>query len=200
MNKQFYILAVLVLLVFSGCQRNKRYLVVSKIKSTAKLATTETIIDKVVVGQKEKSVFGLVKLGNAEFVAYSHATVKTGIDLTKLKHDDIKINGNEIELKLPPVEVIDFSYPFSEYVIDTVLSDNDIFTKIDVIDQEYYFRQAELDIRKQLKYMGIVEQTRENTRKMLEGLLANLGYKEIYITFADTASLIQQVNIDNIKE
>jgi hypothetical protein len=199
MNKPVYIFILLVLLL-SGCQKNKRYLVVSKIKSTAKLATTETIIDKVVVGQKKKTVFGLVKLGNAEFVAYSHATVKTGIDLTRLKHNDIKINGNVIELNLPPVEVIDFSYPFNSYVIDTVLSDNDLFNKIDVIDQEYYFRQAELDIRKQLKYMGIVEQTQENTRKLLTGLLTNLGYKEIYITFADTAAFIQQVNIENIKK
>ncbi len=194
MKKTLFI-SLLLLLAFSACQRNKRYLVVSKIKSTAKLATTETVINKVIIGQKKKSLFGLVRLGSAEFVAYSQATVKTGIDLNKLKHDDIKIDGNIIELNLPPVEVLDFSYPFSSYVMDTVLSDNDIFNKIDVIDQENYYRMAENDIRQQLKYMGIVEQTKENTRKLLEGLLTNLGYKEVYITFADTNNLIQQVNI-----
>ncbi len=195
MKKTLFI-SLLLLLVFSACQRNKRYLVVSKIKSTAKLATTETVINKVIIGQKKKSLFGLVRLGSAEFVAYSQATVKTGIDLTKLKRNDIKIDGNVIELNLPPVEVLDFSYPFSSYVMDTVLSDNDIFNKIDVIDQENYYRMAENDIRQQLKYMGIVEQTKENTRKLLEGLLTNLGYKEVYITFADTNDLIQQVNIN----
>ena len=195
MKKTLFI-SLLLLLVFSACQRNKRYLVVSKIKSTAKLATTETVINKVIIGQKKKSLFGLVRLGSAGFVAYSQATVKTGIDLTKLKRNDIKIDGNVIELNLPPVEVLDFSYPFSSYVMDTVLSDNDIFNKIDVIDQENYYRMAENDIRQQLKYMGIVEQTKENTRKLLEGLLTNLGYKEVYITFADTNDLIQQVNIN----
>ena len=195
MKKTLFI-SLLLLLAFSSCQRNKRYLVVSKIKSTAKLATTETVINKVIIGQKKKSLFGLVRLGSAEFVAYSQATVKTGIDLTKLKHNDVKIDGYVIELNLPPVEVLDFSYPFSSYVMDTVLSDNDIFNKIDVIDQENYYRMAENDIRQQLKYMGIVEQTKENTRKLLEGLLTNLGYKEVYITFADTGNLIQQVNIN----
>ncbi len=195
MKKLIFIL-FLILLTFASCRKNKRYLVVSKIKSTAKLATTETIINKVIIGQKNKSLFGLVRLGSADFVAYSQATVKTGIDLTKLKRNDIKIDGNVIELKLPPVEVLDFSYPFNSYVMDTVLSDNDIFTKIDVIDQENYYRMAENDIRQQLKYMGIVEQTQENTRKLLQGLLVNLGYKEIYISFADTANLIQQVNIN----
>ena len=200
MKKPAYILFALLMLLSSGCQKNKRYLVVSKIKSTAKLATTETVIDKVIIGQKKKSIFGLVRLGNAEFVAYSQAIVKTGIDLTKITRNDIKIDGNIIELNLPPVEVLDFAYPFDKYVIDTVLSGNDIFNRIDVVDQENFYRMAENDIRKQLKYMGIVEQTRENTRKLLEGLLTNLGYKEIYITFSDTVNLIQQVKMDILKQ
>lgn len=197
MNKTLYIFIILGLLLFSGCQKNKRHLVISKIKSTAKLATTETIIDKVVIGQKERKIFGLVKISNAEFVAYSQAIVKTGIDLTKIKRDDIKIEGNIIELQLPAIEVLDFAYPFEQYLIDTVLSDNDIFNKIDVIDQEDFFRKAEVDIRKHLKYMGITEQTQENTRKMMESLLKNLGYEEIYISFSDSTNLIQEVLIVN---
>lgn len=192
-----YILLIFTLLLSSGCQKNKRHLVISKIKSTAKLATTETIIDKVVIGQKEKKIFGLVKISNAEFVAYSQAIVKTGIDLTKIKRGDITIDGNIIELKLPSVEVLDFAYPFEKYIIDTILSDNDIFNKIDVIDQEDFFRKAEVDIRKHLKYMGITEQTQENTRKLMEGLLKNMGYEEIYISFADSTNLIQEVLIVN---
>lgn len=197
MKRTIYILIIFSLLVFSGCQKNKRHLVISKIKSTAKLATTETIIDKVVIGQKERKIFGLVKISNAEFVAYSQAIVKTGIDLTKIKRDDIKIEGNIIELELPAIEVLDFAYPFERYVIDTILSDNDIFNKVDVIDQEDFFRKAEVDIRKHLKYMGITEQTQENTRKMMESLLKNLGYEEIYIEFADSTNLIQEVLIVN---
>lgn len=193
MNKSIYIAILSILLIFSACQKNKRHLVISKIKSTAKLATTETIIDKVVIGQKERKIFGLVSISNAEFVAYSQAIVKTGIDLTKIKREDIKIDGNIIELQLPSVEVLDFAYPFERYVIDTMLSDNDIFNKIDVIDQEDFFRKAEVDIRKHLKYMGITEQTQENTRKMMEGLLKNLGYEEIYISFSDSTNLIQEV-------
>jgi hypothetical protein len=194
-----YILPLLILLQIS-CKKEKRPIVVSKIKSTAKMATTETIIDKVVVGDKERLIFGLVKVSNAEFIAYSKAIVKTGIDLTKMKKSDVVIDGKTIEVNLPPIEVLDFEYPFEEYVIDTILSDNDIINKIDVIDQERFFRKAENDIRKQLKYMGIVDQTMENTRKLMEGMLKNLGYEEIYITFADTVSLIPQVKTESINE
>ena len=197
MRKATYIICILSLLIFSGCQKNKRHLVVSKIQNTAKLATTETIIDKVVIGQKEKRIGGLVKIGSAEFVAYSQAIVKTGIDLKKINREDIIIDGNIIELNLPAVEVLDFAYPFEKYVIDTLLSDNDIFNKIDVIDQEVFFRQAEIDVRKNLKYMGIIEQTQDNTRKLLESMLKNLGYEEMYISFAETEELIQEVVVEN---
>ena len=137
-----------------GCKDKDRHLVISKIKSTAKLATAETIIDKVVVGQKERRMFGLVKVSNAEFVAYTQATVKTGIDLNKLQKEDVTIENGIIEINLPPIEVLDFVYSFEDYKIDSILSDNDILNKIDVIDQEDFFRKAEVDIRKHLKYMG----------------------------------------------
>ena len=200
MKNLLYIVLILILSVTAGCRKANRALVISKIRSTAKLATTETIIDKVVVGDKERRVFGLLKISNAEFVAYSRAIVKTGIDLTKIKRNDVVIDGKIIELHLPPVEVLDFAYPFEHFRMDSILSDNDIINKIDVIDQENFFRKAEMDIRKHLKYMGIIEQTQENTRKMMEGLLKNLGYDEIYISFADSSSLIQEVNVGKIKE
>jgi len=112
------IIIVLIGLCLFGCKKDKRALVISKIQSVSKLATTETIIDKTVIGTKNKSILGLVKLSEANFVAYTEATVKTGIDLTKLDEYDIHINGKEISLNLPPVEVLDFQYPFQKFEID----------------------------------------------------------------------------------
>lgn len=191
-----YIIIILLLVGLSSCQKNKRHLVVSKIKSTAKLATTETVIDKIVIGQKGREFFGLVSISNSEFVAKSQAIVKTGIDLTKIRPESVKIVGNTIEITLPPIEVIDFSYPFDKFEIDHELSDNTFLSKIDVIDQEIFFRKAELDIRKHLKYFGIQEETQKTTRKFMYSMLQNMGYKEIYISFEDTTELIQQVNTD----
>lgn len=193
-------MVALAILFLTACKDNKRHLVISKIRGAAKLSTTETRIDKVVVGEKTKKLFGLIKLGDADFVAYSEATVKTGIDLVKLKPNDVKIDGKRIELNLPAIEVLDFQYPFNKFRIDTNLSDRDLLVKIDVLEQEYFYRQAELDIRQNLKYTGVVEQTETNTRKLLEGLLESLGYNEIYITFKESQELIQQVTVDDKHE
>jgi len=172
-----------------SCERDKRSFVISKIQSVSKLATTETIIDKTVVGTKSKRVLGLVNLRDAYFVAYTEATVKTGIDLSKLKASDVSIEGKEITLKLPAVEVLDFQYPFKKFVVDTSIVDDALFNRFDIIDYEKFYRQAELDIREQLQYTGIVDVTQNKTRIMMNGLLKNLGYEAIFIEFDETEKL-----------
>lgn len=185
------------LLFFSSCKKEeKRYLVVSKIKSAAKLATTETIVDKVVFGSQERRFLGFVRLNEARFVAASQAIVKAGIDLEKLRADDIKIEDKRIEINLPSVEVLNFSYPFTLFEIDNAITDNAFLNKIDIEDHEYFYQQAELDIRRNLQHLGIRQTTEQKTRLMMTGLLKNLGYEEIYLTFRQ-GKLIPEVPTDD---
>ncbi|UII19327.1 DUF4230 domain-containing protein [Fulvivirga ligni] len=179
-----------------SCKQDKRSLVISKIQAAAKLATTETVIDKTVVGSKSKKLLGLIKVSEANFVAYTEATVKTGIDLNKLSRDDIRIEGKEISIQLPPVEVLDFSYPFQKFDIDSTILKDSWVNRFDVLDYEEFYRQAELDIRNQLQYTGIIEATQNKTRIMFQGLLKNLGYEAIFIKFTPTEQLFQPINME----
>lgn len=191
-----YIITCLIFLMFFSCKKeDQRYLVVSKVKSAAKLATTETIIDKVVLGTQEKKLLGLIKINKAYFAANTQATIKTGIDLSLLEEDDVKIEGQRITLNLPHVQVLDFSYPFSTYKIDSTITRNKFLNRIDILDHERFYMMAELDIRNNLKYTGIKEATEIKTRLMMEGLLKNLGYEEIYISFK-SGELIKEVEFD----
>jgi len=189
------LLLTLALLFLLSC-KDKRQFTVARIKDAAKLATTETVIEKVVIGNKTRKVLKIFTLGEARFVCFSEARVKSGIDLKKLTKDDVKINGNQIELQLPAVEVINFSYPFEKFRIDSTLLDNGFWVSINVTDMEEFFRMAELDIRAQLPYMGIVESTENKTRQMMEVLLRSIGYQDIYITFHKGTQLIPKVNLN----
>ena len=185
-----------ILISLSGCQREKRYFVISKIQSAAKLATTETQIDKIVVGGKERRIAGLVKINEAHFVAYTQATVKTGIDLTKLSVDDIKIDHKQISITLPAIEVLDFIYPFDKFKINRSISKNAFLNRIDIVDYEKFYRMAELDIRENLQYTGIIEETEKKTRLLMTGLLKNLGYEEIYVKFKPVEELFKPLNLE----
>lgn len=176
--------------VLSSCKQDNRALVVGKIHKASKLATTEFTVDKIVHGSKSKSLLWFIKLNEAKFIAYSKAKIKTGIDLQKLSKDDIIIENNSITLQLPAVEVINFSYPPESFDIDPRISDDKFLNSISIYDQEEFFRKAEVDIRNNLKYMGIVETTQQKTRAMLNALLSSLGYDEIYIVFKEGDKLI----------
>lgn len=174
----------------------KRHFVVSKVRSAAKLATTETIIDKVVIGTKTKKVLRLLRISEANFVAYTEATVKTGIDLEKLSEEDIVIEGGKITVTLPSVEVLDFQYPFNKFRIDSAITGNAFLNRFDIVDYEEFYRMAELDIRENLQYTGVIQQTRKNTERMMRGLLENLGYNEVYISFKKQEPLFKPLNFE----
>lgn len=182
-------------LIASSCKKSDRALVVGKIQNASDLATTEFVIDKIVFGTKTKRL-AFFKINEASFMAYSQAKVKTGIDLSKIKESDVRIEGNKIHLRLPPIEVINFSYPPASFVEDSLISNPKIFlNKINIRDQEEFFRLAELDIRENLQYMGIVKTTQNHTRQMFNVLLGSLGYQEIYINFENDNLIISQVNL-----
>lgn len=180
-------------LVMFACEQDHRALVVGKIQKASKLATTEFTVDKIVFGQKSKKIAFFIPLKDALFVAYSKAKVKTGVDLDKLSRHDVSIDGKSISITLPAVEVINFSYPPDLFEIDRNMSVNSWQNDINLMDQEKLFRAAEIDIRNNLAYMGIVKTTQTRTTTMLRTMLKSLGYEEIYIRFKTDNLIIDTV-------
>jgi hypothetical protein len=192
MHKIFLLLISAVLLL--SCARDDRGLVVGKVQQASKLATTEFTIDKMIFGTQDKKLFWAIKLNEARIFAYSQVIVKTGINLKKMKMDDIVIKGSSIQITLPPIEVINFSYPTEKIRIDDRLSDTKkLFNEINIEQLEELLRKAELDVRNHLEDMGVVETTQDKTQALLTGLLQNLGYNEIHIGFKSDELIIDKV-------
>ena len=181
--------------LLTGCANDDRAMIVGKIQQASDLVTSEVVIDKVVFGKKTRKVF-FVPINEASFLAYSQARVKTGIDLNSLSAEDIQIDGTTITLRLPPIDVINFSYPPESFIEDSLISQpNRFLNNIRLEDQEEFFRQAELDIRESLPFMGLVKSGQDHTRKLMHSLLKSLGFTEIYVTFKSNELIIKQVTI-----
>ena len=188
---------VLLIMVVVSCKKDERAFVVGKIQKASDLATTEFTVDKLVYGSKTKKVAWVFTLRDAKFLAYSKAHIKTGVELGKLTEKDIVVKDKMISLTLPPVKVVNFSYPPDSFHLDPEISNpNQFLNRITIEEQEELFRQAELDIRNNLQYMGVVKTTQQNTRNILTRLLAGLGYEEIYINFKDDNLLVDEVNLN----
>jgi hypothetical protein len=190
MKPAFVKLLSLSLLIFamlssSSCSREPdRALVISKLKNSAKLATVEYIVTKV-ISAKDKNWFAK----DAYFFAETEATIKAGIDLEKLKEDDVKITGKRISITLPPVEIINFSYPAEGFKVIEKYSDQESIFKwnsIDVKEKDNLYRQGEADIRENIDDLGIIKTAQTNTRTLITKILAFSGFEEIYIEFKDS--------------
>jgi hypothetical protein len=177
------LLVVAALLPLTSCEDQKRSLAFGKVKAAARLATTEVKLSKMVFASQTLQFLGLFKVNEAFFAARTHATVKAGIDLDEIKQGDIDIEGNRISITLPAVKVVDFIYPFDQYEIDYSITSNAFANRITLQQHEELYRQAEVEIRRLLPSMGIREAAERNTRQMMEKLLTNLGFTEIYVTF-----------------
>ncbi len=185
---------------FSSCEDNsKRAVVVSKLKSSSKLATVEYVITKVISAKNERL------LSKTYFFAESEATIKAGIDLNKLREEDIIIKDKKINITLPEIEIISFSYPANAIkVIEDYTYDATIFTwnNFGFRERDELYRQAEEDIRKRIKDLNITKTAKKNTIKFLEPILRSTGFDEIYIQFKDDENLRKENKnlINEIKE
>lgn len=202
-SKKLSLLSLLVIVLLSAsCSREPdRALVISKLKNSSKLATVEYIVTKV-ISAKDKNWFAK----DAYFFAETEASIKAGIDLEKIKEEDVKIKGRRISITLPPVEIINFSYPAEGFKVIEKYSDQQSIFKwnsIDVKDKDELFRQGESDIWANINDLGIIKSAQTNTRTLLKKILTFSGFEEIYIEFRENPQgVITQDKqlLDDLKE
>ena len=195
---QIFTALVVSMLIFSACNSSsKRAEVVNQLKSASKLTTVEYVLTKI-VSAKENKLIGK----NLYFFAKTKAYVKAGIDLSKLQENDIVISENKISVSLPPIEIINFSYPADSFeVVTKYTEERSLFgwNNIDVEQKDDYFRQAETDIRANINDLGITEVAEKNALKFLTKLLASLGFTEIYLTFKPATEFCKKTRNCNKK-
>lgn len=189
-------LRIIVLFLFgvflSACAKNEddiqRALVVNKLKSASDLATVEFVIKKLVIADKEKKVFGIPIGPKASFMAETKAVVLAGFDLRDIREEDVIIEGKKINLTLPPITVIDFNYPSDSVKVVERYTDDNFFNRISVGEKDDFYRQSETSLRQSIKELGMEKAAEDKTKILLEGLLTNLGFKEIYIHFHEKSN------------
>lgn len=191
-RKSVFPILLLLVVSISSCRRTEpdRAMVISKLKNSAKLATVEYVVTKV-ISTKDNNWFAK----DAYFFAETEATIKAGIDLDKLKDDDIKIDGTKISVLLPPIEIINFSYPSEGFRVIEKYSDEAAIFKwnsINVGTKDDLYRQGEADIRQNIKDLGIINTAQKNTRLLLTKILSLTGFEEIYIDFREQKNLNMQ--------
>jgi len=160
----------------------KKMQLLHQIQGASQLATVEYVLSKVVIGKKEQKLLGYA-VSEADYLAEAEARVKAGIDLSKITEQNVQVSGNFIHLTLPPVEIVNFSFPSGEIKVNEDYTEDGWLAIIEASDVERFFQEAELSVRKDIQRMGFEEAAQEKTRKFLEKFLYTAGYDSIQIDF-----------------
>ena len=175
--------AIVLLLVQSGCApADPKIALINRLKSASKLAAVKFTFNKIIWGEKEKRLF--IKLKNATFLATSKVEITAGIDLAKVSAGDIDISRKSVKVKLPPVEIIAYSYPFEKIQVDRNYTANRFLNPIRLEDMEEFLRLADADVRKSLDGLGLRRKAEENTRTLLTRILAKFGFQSVDLEFS----------------
>lgn len=152
--------------------------VIRQINSLSELVTVEFVIEKVEgLEVPSQHIVGQLLGSENRLLMLAHGTVKAGIDLSKLKPEDIRISGKTITLRLPNAQITD------AYLDDTQTKVIDRQTGLlapSDKDLEQTVRQNAVDdIRRAARKGGIIREADERARRQLKNLLLELGFEKV---------------------
>ena len=190
LKQYFWVLCGLPLLLFSCAPPEFD---ISRVQAVSKLAALEVTLDKTLFAKKENRVLpfmmGGFKIGEASYMAHTQAILLVGIDAAKIQGKDVDAGAGSISLTLPPIELLDFSYPAERFYDDTLYTPNHKFS---LEDKEVVYQQGEMEIRKMLPYLELEEKAQEKIKTLLRPILAEMGFERIQIDFHPSTDFVAQ--------
>jgi hypothetical protein len=172
----FYIL----LFLLSACGEDKaiRKDRVMEIKDLGELSTIEYTIGKLI--QMDQSDSDWYKWGDRKLLINTRATVKAGVDLKKLREDDIKIKGNTVEITLPAAEYTSFSMDpnYTRTEVESISGFRDGFTQK---EKNNFMKQGEEAIKRDLVELNILEEARVNAEDIVRDFYHSLGFEKVIV-------------------
>jgi len=155
--------------------------IINQIRPLARLETIQYTIEKVITAEIGQNA--LAPLFGDRLLFVGHGYVIAGIDLSKIRSEDINYEDGILVIRLPKAEVFIATLDNNQsYVYDR---ETGLLTHGD-INLETTARQAAEDQIKQAAFEdGILEQAQANAETYLKSLLNELGYSEVSFVYTD---------------
>ena len=149
--------------------------IIREVRSLARLETSQYTVEKIITAEVGQGVFAYLLQDRLLLVA--HGTVTAGVDMEKLKAEDMWLEGGVLNVHLPEAEIFIATLDNEKtYVYDR---DTGIFRE-PIQDLETLARQsAEKEIRAAAIEDGILENARQNAEIYLSRFFLILGYPDV---------------------
>jgi hypothetical protein len=153
----------------------------SVIERIQKLQRMETVVynmDKIVTGEKDNPLLPDFIAGD-RLLMIVHGQVVAGIDFTRLKNGDVKIQDKQIHVHLPNPQIL---LTRLDNARTKVYSRNTgILVRVDPNLESQVRQEAEGELLQEAAVGGILNNARDNARATVATLLLGLGFEKIEV-------------------
>lgn len=152
-----------------------------QVQALSELVTIKYVIEKVeVLEVPSENVVGQMIGSQNRMLLLAHGVVKAGINLERLKPDDLKIEGNRISIKLPPAQITD-SY-LDEKQTQVVDRSTGLLAPSAKDLEQTTRKNALFSIELAARKSGILKEADSRARAQLARLFAQLGFETVEFT------------------
>ena len=156
--------------------------VVKEIRDLNRLETSTFTIEKIIDAKTTGNIFQEVLYGD-KILLIAHGQVIAGVDLSKLKNEDVTVEGTKLTMKLPAPEILVSRLDNEK----TRVYDRQqgLLSKGQKDIESEARKQAELSIKVAACEAGILKTASDSAVKQLTTLFSTLGFTEIQIDIAE---------------
>lgn len=156
--------------------------VIHEVRSLARLETIQYSLEKVITVEQGQNQLGFLFGDKLLFVA--HGRVIAGVDLSRMRPEDMWVENQVLNVRLPPAEVFvvnldsDKSYVYNR--------ETGLLTKGDVNLEKVARQAAEKEILKAAIDDGMLAQAQQNAESYMSRMLRGLGYPDVVFVHDQT--------------
>jgi hypothetical protein len=150
--------------------------VVDRIQRLQRLETVVYTMDKIVSGAKENSIFPDFLAGD-RLLMLVHGEVVAGIDFSDLKPGDVRVEGKQVHLHLPPPQV--FSTRIDSGKTRVYSRQTGLLVSTDPNLETEVRQEAERQLQAAAMTDGIMRTAQQNGTSTITSLLQGLGFEKI---------------------
>lgn len=149
-----------------------------QVKALSELVTVQYVIEKVeVLEVPSENIVGQMIGSQNRMLLLAHGVVKAGIDLDKLKAEDLTIAGKKISIKLPPAHITDSYLDEKE---TKVIDRSTGLLAPPAKDLEQATRLNALDnIQRAARTTGILSEADARAKAQLTAFFKQLGFETV---------------------
>ncbi len=165
----------------SSPQVDVRPLVIHQIHSASQLTTAVLAMETVVPTHQDRTVAGYV-IGTTTLLYIAYGEVRAGVDLSGLKPTDVEVQGNTIQIRLPPPRILDSKIDVNrskvyDYSRGFLALGPDVAPQLQTLAEQETLKRIVANACSQ----GLLKSANDRAELVVSQLLNVSGYKQVQV-------------------